>query len=151
MTSCNPPKHTYRSDHNGSKAGVSSNILFLDYQLARDSTSSLYNAQLISMIIVEGSIKTIRQNAFQAEKNDLELLVLDKNQQVLTQLHIPNPLDKSVEYVNDAGQFERRLIHLDSTQFSIRLQVETEASSIMLKRFIGDNNEGILLLNTPVK
>jgi len=151
LISCNPPRKTYSSDPQGSKVEETSRILFLAYQLTRDSISKTYDAQLISMIIKDGTIKNDQKDIGVAAKDDLELLVLDRNQQTITQSHIPNPLDKSVEYVNDAGQFERLMIHLDSTQFSIRLQVESEASSIMLKRFNGDNTEGTLLLNTQIR
>lgn len=151
MMSCNPARHTYNSDSQKSMAGETSRILFLDYQITRDSISKTYDAQLVSMIIKDGTIKNNQNNIGIAEKDDLEVLVLDRNQQIMTHHHIPNPLDKSVEYVNDAGQFERKMIHLDSTQFSIRLQVESEASSILLNRYTGNNNEGTLLLKTQIQ
>lgn len=151
IPSCNAPKNTYNSDSQESMAGETSRILFLDYQITRDSISKTYDAQLVSMIIKEGTIKDDQNNIAQAEKDDLELLVLDRNQQTISQSHIPNPLDKSVEYVNDAGQFERKMIHLDSAQFNIRLQIDPDASSILLNRFIDDDTEGTLLLNTQIQ
>ena len=149
LMSCNPAKHTYKSDPVGTKA--TPKILFLNYQISRDSTKTNYNAQLINMIIKEGNIKEDQQHNGQAEIDDLELLVLDRNQQTITQNLIPNPLDKSVEYVNDAGQFERKMIHLDSAQFSIRLQIDPGASSILLNRYTGNKNEGTLLLKTQIQ
>ncbi len=151
LISCNPPKNTYSSDPQGSKVEETSKIMFLDYQLTRDSTKSTYEARLINMIIREGKIKDDPNNSGQAEKDDLELMVLDRNLQTLTHRYIPNPLDKSVEYVNDAGQFERKMIHLDSAQFSIRLQIDPGASSILLNRYTGNNNEGTLLLKTQIQ
>jgi len=150
LVSCNPPKNAYSSDIQESNAKETSKILFLDYQLKRDSATATYDAQLINMIIKEGSIKEYQQHAGQAEIDDLELLVLDRNQQIISHRHIPNPLDKSVEYVNDARQLEQKMIHLDSAQFSVRLQIEPGASSILLNRIKGDNNEETLLLNTSI-
>ena len=149
MISCHPAKHTYSSDPVETKA--TPKILFLNYQISRDSTKTNYNAQLINMIIKEGTIKEDQQEMGQAEIHDLELLVRDRNQQIISHHYIPNPLDKSVEYVNDAGQFERQMIHLDSAQFSIRLQIEPDASSILLNRYTGNNTEGTLLLNTQIQ
>jgi len=151
ILSCNAPKNTYNSDSRDSVAEETSRILFLDYQITRDSISKTYDAQLVSMIIKEGTIKDDQKKISQAEMDDLELLILDSNEHTMVQRFIPNPLDRSVEYVNDAGQFERKMIHLDSTQFSIRLQVESEASSILLNRYTGNNNEGTLLLNTQIR
>jgi len=102
------------------------------------------------MITKEGTFKEDQLHADQAEIDDLELLVVDRNQQIISHRYIPNPLDKSVEYVNDAGQFERLMIHLDSAQFSVRLQIEAGASSILLNRFTGNESEAELLLKTPV-
>ena len=151
LISCNPPKNTYSSDPQGSKVEETSKILFLDYQLTRDSATNTYEALLISMIIRKGTIKDAQHNTSLARKDDLEILVLDRNQQIMTHRYIPNPLDKSVEYVNDAGQFERKMIHLDSAQFNIRLQIDPNASSILLNRYTGNNTEGTLLLNTQIQ
>jgi hypothetical protein len=151
IPSCNAPKNTYNSDSQKSMAGETSRILFLDYQITRDSISKTYDAQLISMIIKDGTIKNDQKDIGIAEKDDLEILVLDRNQQIMIHHHIPNPLDKSVEYVNDASQFERKMIHLDSAQFNIRLQIDPDASSILLNRFIDDDTEGTLLLNTQIQ
>lgn len=149
--SCNPPKNIHHSDPDKNNAEESPAIMFLDYQVSRDSTKTIYNAQLINMILVEGTIKDSQSNRTQAEKDDLELLVLDNKQQTISQRLIPNPLDRSVEYVNDAGQFERRMIHLDSAQFSIRLQIESSAGSIVLKRIYDEEQEGAILLKTTIK
>ena len=149
--SCNPPKNTLSSDPNGNKVEETSKILFLDYQLTRDSTRTNYNAQLINMIIREGIIKDVMNDKDQAVKDDLELLVLDKYQQTMKRRFIPNPLDRSVEFVNDAGQLEHKMLHLDSVQFSVRLQIEPGASSILLNRFIGNDTEGRLLLKTQIQ
>ena len=151
LISCSPPKNIHSSDLQEGKAEEPSRILFLDYQLARDTTTNTYNAQLINMIIRDGKIKETSNNSTQAEKDDLELLVLDGNQQIMTQRIIPNPLDRSVEFVNDAGQLESKMIHLDSAQFNVRLQFEADANSILLNRFTGNANEGILLLKTQIQ
>lgn len=151
VLSCNPPKNTHLSDPNKNTSEESPSILFLDYQVTRDSTKSFYNAQLINMTLVKGIIKDSPINITRAEKNDLELLVLDNKLQTVSQRHIPNPLDRSVEYVNDAGQFERKMIHLDSAQFSVRLQIESRASSIVLTRIHGEEQEATILLKTAIK
>jgi len=151
LIACNPPKNTQSSDSQKNNGAETSRILFLNYQLTRDSTRANYSAQLINMIIREGTIKDLMKEVDQTKEDDLEVLVLDRNQQTMTHRYIPNPLDKSVEFVNDAGQLEYKMIHLDSTQFSIRLQIEPGAGSILLNRFLGKDNEGTLLLKTQIQ
>ncbi len=151
LAACNPPRNTHRSESQESGAPATSRILFLNYQLSRDGITNSYNAKLINMIITDGSLKEDRPGQNQAEKDDLEVLVFDNNLQIMSYQHIPNPLDKSVEYVNDAGQLERKIIHPDSTQFSVRIQIEPEASVVHLNRYTGIKSEEIILLKTLIQ
>ena len=150
LISCSVSRTTSNPASNESIAKDSPRILFLNYQVNRDPLDSTYHARLLNMIVAEGTIKEKRKTPPDSMDGDLELRVLDTNGQSISYHHIPNPLDKSVEYVNDAGGFERRLIHLDSAQFSVRLKLGTGASSMVLERIIGENKEGKLLLKTPL-
>ena len=125
-------------------------IMFLDYQVSRDALNETYLIKLISMIVVNGTIKEQPPALSNPVQGDLELQVLNGQQEIITRRYIADPLDRSVEYANDNGQFERRMVHLDSAQFNIRLQVEPGAGSIVIRRFI-DEKEGILLLQSPIQ
>jgi len=151
LAACTPLRNASRSESQESLAPAASRILFLNYQLSRDDTSNSYDARLINMIIKDGSLKEDRPGRNQAKKDDLEVLVLDKNQQIMSYQHIPNPLDKSVEYVNDAGQLEQKMVHLDSIQFSVRMQIEPEASIVHLRRYSENNTEETVLLQTRIQ
>ena len=109
--SCSPSRYAGSLNSEDDAGEEEPRILFLNYVISRDSTTSIYSAELISMILRDGSIKNINVQSIQAKRNDLKLLVLDKNQQLMTSQYIPNPLDRSVEYVNDARQLERKMIH----------------------------------------
>jgi hypothetical protein len=151
LISCKSPENIHSSDLQEGKTAETPRILFIDYQLTRDSARANYTAQLVSMIVRDGKIKETLKSNSQAEKGDLELLVLDGNQQIMTQHIIPNPLDRSVEFVNDAGQLGHKMIHLDSAQFNVRLRIEPGASFLLLNRYTGIANEGILLLKTSIQ
>ena len=151
LVSCNVSKSAASSSLAKTEAEESPRILFLDYQLKRYESDSIIHASLLNLILVEGSIKEKRNDPVKPMEGDLELKVLDGKGQALSWRHIPNPLDRSVEYVNDSGHLEHKLIHLDSAQFSIRIQMETGAGSILLEYFMGENKAGKLLLNTPLE
>lgn len=151
LISCKSPQHIHSSDPQETIAAETPRILFIDYQLARDSTRANYTARVIGMTVRDGKIKETSKSNSRAEKDDLELLVLDGNQQIMTKRMIPNPLDRSVEFVNDAGQLGHKMIHLDSAQFNVRLQMEPGANSILLNRYTGIAKEGILLLKTSIR
>ena len=151
LISCNVSKITTGPASLDTESEDSPKIFFLDYQVKRDSLNTTYTARLINMIVTNGTIKDDRYAPIHHGTDDLELIVLDKNQQILTHRYISNPLDRSVEYVNDTGELGRKMIHLDSAQFSVRLPLEPGASSAVLKRFIGDDTESTLLLKTTIK
>ena len=151
LISCNVSKNSSLTASSETNTEESPKIFFLDYQITRDSLHTTYNARLLNMIITNGSIKDSWTAPILPVANDLELTVLDHNQQILTQRYIPNPLDKPVEYVNDAGELGKKMIHLDSAQFSVRLPLEPGSSYAVLKRIIGDETENMLLLKTPIK
>ena len=45
---------------------------------------------------------------------------------------IKNPLIKIVEFINDLGNFEKKIIALDSAQFSLKLQLPPKAKHIVI-------------------
>jgi hypothetical protein len=147
---CTPPRQASSLNNQEKISEERPGILFLNYLISRDSATSAYNAELTQMILKEGTVKS-RAAAAQGNENDLKLLVLDQDQRLMSYQIIPNPLDRTVEYVNDARQLERKMIHLDSAQVHVRLLLEPGASSIVLNRIIGDDNEESLLLLTSIR
>ena len=150
LLSCGPSRDTHSPDPVENNAGDASRILFLNYQISRDSSSGNFEAQLVSKLFRDGKIKDNMQGNSPSKQGDLELQILDRNQQPMTSLIIPNPLDRIVEYVNDARQLGSKMIHLDSAQFNVRVQIEPDAASILLYRITGENQEEQLLLQTSI-
>ena len=150
LMSCSVSKNTSSPSSDESEADDSPRILFLNYEITRDSLNSTYTAQLINTVVANGSLKYDRTPPIQPEKGDLELQVLDTKQQIMTTLYISNPLDKSVEFVNDTGELQHKIISLETAQFSIRLQVEPGTSSTILKRITGLNSESTILLKSSI-
>ena len=150
LISCSVSKNTGDPSSNESNPKDSPRILFLNYEITRDSVNSTYTAQLINKVVAKGSLKNDRIPPLQPATGDLELQVLDVNQQIMTTLYIPDPLDKSVEFVNDAGELQQKMISLETAQFSVRIQLEPGAHSTLLKRRAGPESAYTILLKTPV-
>jgi len=150
LISCSVPKNTGSRSSNEGNPEDSPKILFLNFEITRDSVNSTYTAQLINTVVANGSLKYDRTPPIQPEKDDLELQVLDSKQQIMTTIYISNPLDKSVEFVNDAGELQQKMISLETAQFSVRLQVEPDAHSTLLTRIAGPDSENTFLLKTPI-
>lgn len=125
-------------------------ILFLTYEITRNKADSSCTASLVNRIVTSGSLKNDPGTLMEAGTGDLELQVLDRNQQIMTSYFIPNPLDRRVEFVNDAGGLEQKSISLESAQFSFRLQVQPGAHATVLNLITGMNSETITLIKTPI-
>ena len=148
--SCSVSKNTGDPTSSVSKPDDSPRILFLNYEITRDSVNSIYTATLINTVQADGSLKKDRTPPIKPVTGDLELQVLNANQQVLTTLYIANPLDKSVEFVNDAGELQQKMVSLETAQFSVRLQIEPGAHSTLLTLITGPESENTSLLKTPI-
>lgn len=120
-------------------------ILFLNYSIFEDKTNQEYTIRLINKIISNGKIKENSNLPIAPETDDLEYMVSDKNHKVLMRNFIPNPLSKTVEFVNDYGQLAKKDIHPDSSLFSLRIQLDPAARYISLERYKGPGNGNIHL------
>lgn len=125
-------------------------MLFLTYEITRNRADSSWSAQLVNRVVASGSLKKDPGTLMQAAAGDLELQVLDRNQQIMASYYIPNPLDRRVEYVNDAGGLEQKTVSLDKAQFSFRLQMDPGARTTVLNLITGMNTEAITLIKSPI-
>jgi hypothetical protein len=120
-------------------------IIFLNYSISEDKTDQEYSIRLINKIITNGKIKENSILPFSPEMDDLEYIISDKNQNVLMRNFIPNPLNKTLEFVDDNGQLAKKDMRLDSSQFSLRIQLDPAAKYILLERYKGPDAENIHL------
>lgn len=56
----------------------------------------------------------------------------DRDHKALDQKVIPNPLQPTVEFANDAGELQTKTITVDSIEFSVRMQRVPGAKSVVL-------------------
>jgi hypothetical protein len=151
LVSCSVSKQTNSTPSRQDSPSDSPGILFLNYEISRDDQNSSYSARLINQFVAEGRLKSSKSLPLKPVPGDLEVQVLDKNQRIVETIHIPNPLDKTVEFVKDTGELEQKMISLDSAEFSVRLQLEPGAHVTLLKRITGADSENTILLKTPIQ
>ena len=94
-------------------------IVFLTYNIKinKDKETEI---TFVKHKLVDGKIKGFSTTDKNQTEGDLECAFFDNKKTVLQVVNIENPLKKIVEFVNDSGNLEKRLIALDSTQFVIR-------------------------------
>ncbi len=122
-------------------------IVFFNCSIQHDSISQEYKIDLVNKIITEGIIKNTTVNSKSYEKGDFKYCLLNKNNQIISFSYMQNPLNKTIEYVDENGHMGKKSIRLDSTQFSLRVQLTADSKYV---RFEKDNKQ-ILLVDLNIE
>ncbi|QRM88056.1 hypothetical protein FG167_02060 [Lacinutrix sp. WUR7] len=108
-----------------------SKIIFLNYLLVKNAQGEK-SITLINQIKTEGKLKGKPKNIANTSSGDLEYILLDKDYNSIEKHALKNPLKKTVEFVNDFGNFEKRTLDLDRVEFTIRIQLPPEAKHMKI-------------------
>jgi hypothetical protein len=107
-------------------------IVFLNYAIQKDSGQTV-RVELINKIITGGTVKgTFDKTIFKT--GDLKCISLDENRHSLNSIYIPDPLHKFVEYEDSTGHLTRKEVWLDSTEFSVRMQLPAKTKFVAIER-----------------
>ncbi|SDI11095.1 hypothetical protein [Winogradskyella thalassocola] len=118
-------------------------LLFLNFEITK--LNDIKSVSLINQIKTDGKLKGHTSEESKGDIGDLEYLILDKDLNQLEKHYIKNPLKKVIEFINDSGNFEKKLLDLDRSEFSLRLQLKSKAEYIVINEI---TSEGITKLNT---
>ena len=125
-------------------------ILFLNYSMRRNSAGT-NELRFINKIVAEGQLKKELQKNSTYKVGDLRCVELDVNEEPIHSTYVPNPLNKTVEYVNKSGELSKKEIELDSAEFSIRMQLHSNTTSIAIEQIQTQDLEGATLIITKIK
>jgi len=104
-------------------------IIFLNYKIFRNA-DGMVEVKLLNKIITEGRLKENLKKGFIPKEEDIQCIQMDSKSLSMGSIYISNPLNKVVEFVNDSGQLEKKIIKLDSTEFSVRMQLNPKTKFI---------------------
>ena len=111
-------------------------LIFLNYTLTEDANGNKTVA-FISKTVTDGKARNLGNKYIKTGSiGDLKCSQLDENAQNLRSVFIKNPLNKTIEYINDSLQFESKSLKLKKTPFTLRLQLHPEAESIVIAEVI---------------
>ena len=118
-------------------------LLFLNFEITK--LNDIKSVSLINQIKTDGKLKGHTSEDTKGDIGDLEYLILDKDLNQLEKHYIKNPLKKIIEFINDSGNFEKKMLDLDRSEFSLKLQLKPKAEYIVINEI---TSEGITKLNT---
>jgi len=122
-------------------------LLFLNYEIKTSGDKK--SISLINQVTTDGRLKQHINHNSNPDLGDLECVILDKDSLILETYSIKNPLLKIVEYINDSGHFEKKILNLDYAQFSLKLQLNTKAVYAAIHEI--NSNGNITLKTTKIK
>lgn len=121
-------------------------IAFITCVIVNDTIKHEYRIRLVSKIIADGNVKEREVKPFLPKTNDLEYAVLNASSKALTRTYFANPLNRTVEFVDNIGQLAKKEISLDSTQFSLRIPLDPKAKFVSFEKYNGINSDNTNLL-----
>ncbi|MGJ8549704.1 hypothetical protein [Winogradskyella wichelsiae] len=117
-------------------------LLFLNFEIVKlNDTKSV---SIINQITADGQQKRNRNKDISGTIGDLECVLLDKDYNQLETYYIENPLHKIIEFINDSGDLEKKILDLDRSEFSLKLQQNPHAEYIIINEI---TTEGTIKLN----
>lgn len=145
ITSCtSSKKNTIDSTTEDISTVSTAKIIFLNYNVAKNLDKTI-TASLVNKITSEGTIKGNNQKEHTNNPGDFRCIQLDRKLLPIDSLQIANPLIKDIEYVAPSGLLEKKQIELDSTAFSVRMQLNPRTKFISLQ-IINNPNTNLLTI-----
>lgn len=149
ITSCAGSKSTSEATVGGvEQTEDQAQIIFLNYSIKKN-TGNVPHIEFISKIVAEGNLKSGLMHHAEPREGDLNCLTLDENKRPLSSILVPDPLKRRVEYQQEDGSLTTRELSLDSTVFSVRMQLENASRYVAVKR--SDSPGGSYLILTEIK
>jgi hypothetical protein len=130
---------------------VTPKIIFLNYSIKSDKSKGAPEILFINKVITEGKLKNNYTQPEISRPGDLKCMTLDNQMNPVDSIIVPDPLNVTVESVNENNALFKKEITKDSAQFSIRLQLTENIYSIGIKISTNSGNQNSFLLITKLK
>lgn len=151
LLACRGTHTSTRTVTNSESATRTSQIIFLNYSIKLDKSKGEYEINLINKIIAEGKLKTISFAPDIRKPGDLECVALDNNLEPVDSIIISDPLNITVESVDENNAYFRKEISLDSAQFSVRMQLNIRTDAIAIKKNANSKSQTSYLIITRIR
>jgi len=150
LLACRGTHTSTRTVTNSESATKTSQIIFLNYSIKLDKSKGEYEIKLINKIIAEGKLKTISSAPEIRKPGDLECIALDNNLEPIDSILISDPLNITVESVDENNALYKKEIARDSAQFSVRMQLNENIHAFGIKKNSHSEYQGSYLLITKI-
>lgn len=108
-------------------------IIFVNYNITKDTDGNI-SIDLINKIITDGKLKQGVSYKENVEFGDLKIIQANNKSKPIHSIVIANPLVKNVEYTDESGGLGRKIIELETTQFTLRMQLDPQTKYIIIEK-----------------
>ncbi|HEX6333567.1 MAG TPA: hypothetical protein VFZ78_05020 [Flavisolibacter sp.] len=122
-----------------------SGILFLAYELKRDSITNEVSARLLHQLRAEGSVEPQGTSASPRQAGDVIISLQDSRRQVVDEFRFPDPFLKHYEGVNDQGQLGHHEVRENRAEVLVRLNLMTNMTQVSVSLARPDSKSTVLL------
>lgn len=122
-------------------------IVFLNCSISYDSIRQDYKIDIVDKTITNGSIKKKMVDSKKYEQGDFKYCLLNKNKHTIYCYYMQDPLNKTIEYVDENGLMGKKNIRLDSASFSLRIQLTADSKYVSFRK----DKKQLQLVNLNIK
>jgi len=126
-------------------------IIFLNYSIKKDKSKGEFEILLIDKYITEGKLKINSSEPEMSKPGDLKCVSLNNHMEPVDSIIVSDPLNITVESIDENNRLFKKEIARDSAQFSIRMQIDNNTDAIAIKRRTNSENYNSYLLITKIK
>jgi hypothetical protein len=149
--SCFVTHSNTKTESNSDSPTVTPKIIFLDYSVKPDKSTGALEILLINKIVTEGKLKINNVQQAILKPGDLKCMTLDNRMNPLDSIIVTDPLNVTVESVNEKNELFKKEIKKDSAQFSIRLQLTEKIFAVGIKKNSNSDNQNSYLVITKLQ
>lgn len=120
-------------------------IAFVSYKLTKDANGKV-SMSFIDLIMAEGRLK-LQEDKKVYVAGDYEVVQLDSRGKQLAFQKIANPLNQTIEFVDDDGALGKKEVAFPSKEVTIRLQLHSKTEYILMQEI---GNESINFVKTKL-
>jgi hypothetical protein len=151
LISCKVARQGNKTNPSGDIGLTKPQIIFINYSIKHNKSGGTPEIHLINKIITEGKLKNSLSVPDLPKPGDLSCITLNTRMEPVDSLIISDPLNVTVESVDENNLLFKKEISLDSAQFSIRMQLNERVYAVGMKTKAASGNQNSYLLITKIK
>jgi hypothetical protein len=148
--SCKATRYVRTTETPGNQVLTVPHIIFINYFVRTGKSKAVPEIRLVNKIITEGRLKKNITGSEIPKPGDLLCFALNNNLEPVDSVIIPDPLNITIESVDEKNALFRKEMALDSAQFTLRMQLDEKTRSIGIRTRSNSENRNNYLLITKI-